>query len=492
MRKLIIVVTELEDWANLHPSEDVLTVEQYLSGPVQAPPGTRVINLCRSQKYLSYGYYCSLLAEARGHRVLPPVKTLNELRRRSIYALDIESLDAAVEAALSAYADADTRALELTFHFGSTTVEPLQEVAAQLFELFPCPILQVKFKKRKSWRIASVKSGSLHKLDDSAEGAFGEAIERFNSRMWLEPRSRKQFRYDVAILADPEETLAPSNPEALAAFERVGKDMGLLIERVSKTDFTRLGEYDALFIRETTAVNHHTFRFAKRAENEGMVVLDDPSSILRCTNKLFLWDLLKTHDVPTPRAAMLYRTRPSSLHEVAEALSFPLVVKIPDGAFSKGIELAHDMKELKRVTKKLFKRSALLLAQEFMFTDFDWRIGVLNRQPLYASKYFMAPEHWQIYNHSAEAEDDTGGGFETLPIDAVPDFVLSAALDAANLIGDGLYGVDVKQSGERAVIIEVNDNPNIDHGVEDVVLGDELYARVWQEFVRRLDAKRAR
>ena len=45
----------------------------------------------------------------------------------------------------------------------------------------------------------------------------------------------------------------------------------------------------------------------------------------------------------------------------------------------------------------------------------------------------------------------------------------------ANLIGDGLYGVDLKQAGDKVVVIEVNDNPNIDCGVEDVYLGDDLY-----------------
>ncbi|MCA9537055.1 MAG: RimK family protein [Myxococcales bacterium] len=494
MRKLIIVVTELEDWANLYPSDDVMTVHDYLAGTavgLHDPNHVRVINLCRSQKYLSYGYYCSLLAEARGHRVLPSVRTLNDLRRRSIYSLDTESLDEAVESALEAYASPDARSLELILHFGSTTVEPLQDIASQIFDLFPCPILKVHFKKRKSWGIASVTTGSLEKLDEASEEEFGMALERFSTRMWLEPRARTTYRYDVAMLVDPNEKLAPSDPDALLRFERVGKDMGLLIERVRKRDFGRLAEYDALFIRETTAINHHTFRFAKRAENEGMVVIDDPGSILRCTNKLFLWDLLKTKGVPAPRAAMLYRTRPESLTQVAEELSFPVVVKIPDGAFSQGIELAEDMASLHKVTKKLFERSALLLAQEFMLTEYDWRIGVLNRQPLYACKYFMAPSHWQIYNHGAASTDDTGGGFETLPISAVPANVLEAAMSAANLIGDGLYGVDVKQVGERAVVIEVNDNPSIDEGVEDAVLGDELYARVLGDIVRRLDEKRA-
>jgi glutathione synthase/RimK-type ligase-like ATP-grasp enzyme len=493
MRKLIIVVTELEDWANLYPSDDVVTVQEYLSGtPTGVDPNhVRVINLCRSQKYLSYGYYCSLLAEARGHRVLPSVRTLNDLRRRSIYSLDTESLDDAVMAALEAYASPLTKSLELILHFGSTTVEPLQDIASQIFELFPCPILRVRFKKRKSWSIASVTAGNLAKLDEASEEEFGLALERFSTRMWLEPKARTKYRYDVAMLVDPNEAMAPSDPDALARFERVGKDMGLLIERVRKRDFGRLAEYDALFIRETTAINHHTFRFAKRAENEGMVVIDDPSSILRCTNKLFLWDLLKTAGVPTPRAAMLYRSRPESLTHVAEELSFPVVVKIPDGAFSKGIELAEDMNGLHKVTRKLFERSALLLAQEFMLTEYDWRIGVMNRQPLYACKYFMAPSHWQIYNHAADTSANTGGGFETLPISAVPPAVLTAAMNAANLIGDGLYGVDVKQFGDRAVVIEVNDNPSIDEGVEDALLGDELYARILGDFVRRLDEQRA-
>ena len=45
-----------------------------------------------------------------------------------------------------------------------------------------------------------------------------------------------------------------------------------------------------------------------------------------------------------------------------------------------------------------------------------------------------------------------------------PSAVVSTALKAANLIGDGLYGVDIKQVGRKCYVIEVNDNPNIDAG----------------------------
>ena len=44
--------------------------------------------------------------------------------------------------------------------------------------------------------------------------------------------------------------------------------------------------------------------------------------------------------------------------------------------------------------------------------------------------------------------------------------------------------------GNRIVVIEVNDNPSIDAGVEDEYLGEDLYRRIMEEFLRRLERKR--
>ena len=131
--------------------------------------------------------------------------------------------------------------------------------------------------------------------------------------------------------------------------------------------------------------------------------------------------------------------------------------------------------------------SALVLAQEYLYTEYDWRIGVLNGRPLYACRYFMARNHWQIYAHGEGRVDS--GGFETLPTYEVPRAVLDAALRAARMIGDGLYGIDIKQQGARAYVIEVNDNPSLDHGVEDAFLGEELYMQIAGEFARRLERR---
>jgi glutathione synthase/RimK-type ligase-like ATP-grasp enzyme len=99
----------------------------------------------------------------------------------------------------------------------------------------------------------------------------------------------------------------------------------------------------------------------------------------------------------------------------------------------------------------------------------------------------MARNHWQIYNHSVKR--NTSGNFETLPTFEAPKVVLDAALKACAMIGKGLYGVDLKQKGNQVYVIEVNDNPSIDHKVEDIYLGDELYMLIMLEFVNRLEKR---
>ncbi|WP_425602485.1 ATP-grasp domain-containing protein [Salinicola endophyticus] len=226
---------------------------------------------------------------------------------------------------------------------------------------------------------------------------------------------------------------------------------------------------------------------AKKAEHEGLVVIDDPQSILRCTNKIYLHALLGTHKIPAPRGQLLHRSDLERLDDKLANLSYPLVLKVPDGAFSKGVVKIRSREELAEEAPRLFASSALLLLQEWLPTEFDWRIGVLDGQVLFASRYYMARGHWQIYDHSSGKT--RSGGFTTHDPSEVPVAVVKAALRATKLIGDGLYGVDLKQIGDRVVVIEVNDNPNLDVGVEDVVLKDALYERVMAVFLKRMEQR---
>ncbi|MGD8309435.1 MAG: RimK family protein [Chromatiales bacterium] len=485
MSEHIILVESVAHWKPRYPAHRVVSARDYLADPAWSEQrGMRVINLCRTQRYLGEGYYCSLLAEARGHKVIPSVKTIQDLRRKSLYSLDTPDLDRRVQRILGRRKGITPTSFELGVQFGECTAADMQPFARELFELFRAPLLKVEFRLDKVWRIGGIKTLAVQSLDKDEEAPFFDALDRYLSRRWRSPRSRTGARYDLAILHDPEEALPPSSPKALKSFIRASKSLDVSAELITRRDFGRLAEFDALFIRETTAVDHHTYRFARKAASEGMAVIDDPESMIRCTNKIYLAELLRIHRIPAPRTLIL---RPGNLDELERTIPYPVVIKVPDGSFSRGVLKVDDRPALEAATRRLFKDSDLLLAQEYTYTPFDWRVGVLNRRPLFVCKYHMAAEHWQIIDHSGPARKE--GGADTLPVEAVPARVVRTALKAANLIGDGLYGVDLKETRDGVLVIEVNDNPNIDTGIEDRVAGEGLYRAVIEELVRRIDAR---
>jgi len=77
--KKVIVVTEKKDFTLQLPDVEVLTAREYLTGPAgKSLRNIRLYNLCRQYRYQSSGYYVSLLAEARNHRPIPSIITLQD------------------------------------------------------------------------------------------------------------------------------------------------------------------------------------------------------------------------------------------------------------------------------------------------------------------------------------------------------------------------------------------------------------------------------
>lgn len=487
MAESIVLVESLSDWPVTFPDVRVVKATDYLDGGRYARrKAYHVINLCRGYKYQSVGYYCSLLAEARGHRVIPSVKTLQDLSRKSLYGYDFDEFDAALSKKLARVAkDLGSCTLKLECYFGVTQMPALQELSRRLFEQFPCPMLELEFRLGDRATLQGIRALTLRNLNEQTRSDFAQALQRFQSRRWRDARGRKRYQYDLAILTNPAEVQPPSDDSAIRKFVRAGEALGINVEVIHPKDYGRLAEYDALFIRETTALNHHSYLFSRRADKEGLVVIDDPTSILRCTNKVYLAELLATHRLPTPKTRVFRREEFSQAAE----LGFPLVIKIPEGSFSRGVFKADNAQQLEALAPTVFKDTELVLAQEFVFTEFDWRVGILNRQPLYVCQYKMARKHWQIIKH-APGGKFTAGGYTTMAVADVPAEVVATALKAADLIGDGLYGVDLKQTDRGVVVIEVNDNPSIEAGVEDAVIKGKLYRSIMQDFLRRLDAMR--
>jgi glutathione synthase/RimK-type ligase-like ATP-grasp enzyme len=479
MPKLIIVENP-DNWHFALEDVEVITPSRYISGEVyQQTKGLKVINLCKSYQYQSKGYYVSLLAEARRHKVLPDVSTIQDLRFPSILREDSQDFDDLIQ---SSFRQEKSDKVEFDIYFGITQEDGLNRLAKQLFQYIQAPSLIATFTKRQKWVLQSIKPLSLGEVPEEDKPLLRSAVERYLKRKREVRPDRK--KYDMAILVDPGDPNPPSDDKAIQKFIKAGDQAGFNVEVITKDDFDELIQYDALFIRETTFVNHHTFRFSKKAQSLGLSVIDDPDSILKCTNKVYLSELLTSNKVLTPKSFVVSRENYKIL---PEKLPYPFILKQPDGAFSKGVFKIKDEEEYKNVSNTMFQKSELLIAQEFLPTAFDWRVGIIDGKALYVCKYFMASEHWQIVNWSSEKKDQEGD-VETIAVEDAPSGLIKTALRATALIGRGLYGVDMKEVDGKFYVIEINDNPNIDAGMEDKILKDKLYSTIMESFLNKIKA----
>ena len=481
----LIVVNNPADWNLQIPGVKVVAARKYLTEPSFSDlDKVKVYNLCRSYRYQSTGYYVSLLASARGHKPLPSIATIQDMKSQTIIRFVSDDLDELIQQSLLPIKSAE---FVLSIYFGRNLAKRYDRLSSALFSMFQAPFVRAHFMYvHEKWELKYIGPIPASEIPDEHKPfVVRVAGDYFHGKRVSTPK-RFVARYDMAILYNPDEVDSPSDEKALQKFIRAGEQLGIGVELITKEDFSRLAEFDALFIRETTNVNHHTFRFARKAAAEGLVVIDDPESILRCTNKVYLAEILYQNDIPGPKTMIVHR---DNMDKVGAELGFPVILKEPDGSFSSGVTKVANQEELDQVIRKLLDKSDLVVAQEFMPTDYDWRIGILDQRPLFACKYFMARKHWQIIKRDGQGRRSFGEE-ETVPVELVPRHVMKAALKAANLMGDGLYGVDLKQVGNKCYIIEVNDNPNIDSGVEDSLLKDDLYLRVMEVFLRRIEERK--
>lgn len=486
MKKVTILLDSLSQWKPYYKTDSILTAAEYLQNRFSDLSSVLVINLCNDITYNSDGYYCSLLAQARGHKVIPSAGVLNKLESGAGIRMDSHMHKICNQWIEKNNITSDTWNLDI--FFGTCAEKPLEKIARFIFEQYPYPILRVILNNKRRNQIESVNQLKLSELDENQQTSFAEALDKFSTKVWRTPRSRKMPRYDIAIFYNPDEPFPPSNRKALAKFVDLAKRMNIHAELITEADISRLMEFDALFMRQTTSLNHITYHVCQKAKLADLVVIDDPMSIIRCTNKVYISELLQKEGIPAPKSLLLFKNKLSGYEEIVRNIGSPFILKIPDGSFSHGIAKISDKKQFTEQIDGFFSKSSITIAQEFLPTEFDWRIGILNGEALYACKYYMVNGHWQIYYHQNSGKSKSGTT-ETIPIYQVPKVIIKNAIRAASLIGRGLYGVDLKMVNGEAVVIEINDNPSIDYGIEDAILGDELYYRILNEFVKALEQK---
>jgi glutathione synthase/RimK-type ligase-like ATP-grasp enzyme len=271
----------------------------------------------------------------------------------------------------------------------------------------------------------------------------------------------------------------PREEKALQNFKQAAARMGHEFDFMFRENVSAIPKYDAVFIRATTDPLFTAYVVSRTASELGLKVIDDPKSIQICGNKIHQYALFEKYGIP--HIPTLFINKEEFHHrqilEIFREFGKPVVIKAPYTSFSRYVEKVACETSFREVALRFFRKSDVLTVQKFMPTAFDWRVGVLNDEILYVCKYMIPKGRWK---HGAKLRGKPTviwGRTFSMKRENAPAKLKEVALRACRVIGHGLYGVDIKEANGEYVVVEVNDNPSIYAGYEDL-RNKDVYGKI--------------
>jgi glutathione synthase/RimK-type ligase-like ATP-grasp enzyme len=272
----------------------------------------------------------------------------------------------------------------------------------------------------------------------------------------------------LAIFTDRNTIRSSVQLTALTNFRMAAYKLGHDCDFIFRNEILNIPRYDGLLIRALTDPLNASYVAARLGEVYRLRVVDEPDSILVCCDKVNMYQHLMRADIPMPDTCFLSEDEVTveQARELFETYGTPLVLKAPHSSFSAFVEKVHDEAGFVKVGKRFLRRAERLVVQQYLPSSFDWRVTILDGKVLFVVKYVMAEGAWRIHD-TDEAGRPNLCEVEEVEKTAVDPRLIQIALRAGNSIGKSLYGVDIKELDDGFIVIEVNDNPNIDAGLED-------------------------
>jgi hypothetical protein len=135
MNTTLIILDNISDWKPYYETESIITASEYLYNEALSSSKLLVINLCSDLSYNSEGYYCSLLAQARKHKIIPSVEAINGLDCDR--TLKLQGLVKKTCQTWGINPIRDTPPYELDIFFGDCENHALRRLAKFIFDQFP-------------------------------------------------------------------------------------------------------------------------------------------------------------------------------------------------------------------------------------------------------------------------------------------------------------------------------------------------------------------
>ncbi len=214
--------------------------------------------------------------------------------------------------------------------------------------------------------------------------------------------------------------------------------------------------FDAVIPRIGASYTFYGTAVVRQFEMMGVFPANESQAITRARDKLRSMQLLARAGVAMPVTGFAHATKDTTglLDTVGGT---PLVVKLLEGTQGMGVVLAETRKAAESVIGAFRQLDANILVQRFVKEagGTDIRAFVVGGKVIAAMRRIAAPGEFRSNLHR-------GGTAEPVSLTRSE---RSAAVKAAKVLGLNVAGVDLLQSNDGPVVIEVNSSPGL-QGIE--------------------------
>ncbi|MER0258951.1 30S ribosomal protein S6--L-glutamate ligase [Vibrio vulnificus] len=234
-----------------------------------------------------------------------------------------------------------------------------------------------------------------------------------------------------------------------------------------------LPQYDAIIPRIGASVTFYGTAVVRQFEMMGTFVVNESVAISRSRDKLRSLQLLSRKGIGLPRTGFAHH--PDNIQDVIRNVGgAPLVIKLLEGTQGIGVVLAETNKAAESVIEAFMGLKANIMVQEFIeeAKGADIRCFVVGNKVIAAMKRQAKEGEFRSNLHR-------GGSAQLVRLSKDE---RATAINAAKVMGLNLCGVDILQSKNGPVVMEVNSSPGLE-GIEQATNKD--VAGMIYEFIEK-------
>jgi hypothetical protein len=445
----IIVSDHILNWENPVEGIQVVPSQTYLTDAEWHDRlNLKIINLCDSYRPGSAGQQVSALARANEQFVIPRLDSLpgKNLIISSEFTKEVNET-------LSSHKN---DLVEFSVYFGFSSELEFTRIGALLFSYFAFPVIRASFSYNGRWLLESLNFPDLSSLEQAEQANLLSSLELYLVGKKIGRKNYFKFQLDLAILVNGDDLEYPSNAAAIQKIMKQAELQGFNSEIINKNDAGKLQQFDTLLIRELYKPNLQVFEFAKKAEREGVQVINPPDFIQKAENKIYLHSLMSRHQISVKSLLLIIEARQ------LEVLQFPARL-MPSMAYENTTLVQHAEQ-----LKEQLEIGNLLLVQPDFRPEKIHRLGIFQKEILF---YELT---------------ESGYNSIFLPVPEIDDRLLKFATICNNVVLDGFYELEILEQQGHLLFGNVNSNPVLRSGYEDQAEGDLIYEKLMHGIVKKL------